>query len=439
MERPTSALVRVVPFFYGWWVVIATAAIVFLTAGTYFYGFSTLVDPFEDEFGWSRALIGGAFSVALFAEGLTAPIAGYLADRFGARRLLVVGVLLMGGAFLALGQIQAVWQLYAAMVTFAIGMTLAGLASWVTIVHWFAKKRGLALALMGCGVAACGVMVVVLTALISLLGWRSAVVTIGISQIAICVPLALTVRHRPEDVGLLPDGEGRVTGQSLASPAASPKGGSAAGKGVEHGGLTVRQALGTRPFWLLTLASALTWLGGMALIGHLVAFLEGSADFSRGAASAVAMGVPLGSVVGRLGFGWLADHAVKRRVMAVTYLLQGAGMLVFATTDSPWQAVLFVVVFSAGWGGAIPLLPTLQAEYFGLRAFGGIQGLLSGVATLGAFGGPVFAGVVYDMTDSYRPAFFVMTLTTMAAVPAILMMGRVPTWTKGTASAPTCT
>jgi MFS family permease len=436
MERPTSALVRAVPFFYGWWVVIATAAIVFMTAGTYFYGFSTLVDPFEDEFGWSRALIGGAFSVALVAEGLTAPLAGYLADRFSARRLLLAGVLLMGGAFVALGQIQAVWQLYATMATFAIGMTLAGLASWVTIVHWFAKKRGLALALMGCGVAACGVMVVVLAALISLLGWRHAVVTIGISQISICVPLALTVHHRPEDVGLLPDGEGHATGQSLASRAASPKGESAADKGVEHDGLTVRQALGTRPCWLLTLASALAWLGGMALIGHLVAFLEESADFSRGAASAVAMGLPLGSLVGRLGLGWLADHVVKRWVMAAAYVLQGAGMLIFATTDSPWQAVLFVVVFSSGWGGAIPLLPALQAEYFGLRAFGGIQGVLSAIATLVAFGGPVFAGVAYDTMDTYRPAFLLMTLTTMAAAPVILMMGKVPAWTKEAARAP---
>jgi sugar phosphate permease len=426
MERPTSALVRVVPFFYGWWLVIATATILFLTAGTYFYGFSTLVDPLEVEFGWSRALIGGAFSVALLAEGLTALLVGYLVDRFGAPCLLLVGVLLMGSGFVALSQIQLVWQLYAALATFALGMTLAGLACWVTVVHWFAKKRGRALALMSCGVGACGVMVVVLAALISLLGWRSAVVTIGISQIAICVPLALTVRHRPEDVGLLADGEGRATGRSRATSAASPKGEDAAGKRVEQGGLTVRQALRTRPFWLLTLASALTWLGSMALVGHLVPFLEGSADFSRGAASAVAMGIPFGSLVGRLGFGWLADYVVKRWLMAVAYVLQGAGILVFATIDSPWQAVLFLAVFSTGWDGAIPLLPALQAEYFGLRAFGGIQGLLSAVATLGAFGGPVFAGMVYDTMDSYRPAFFLMTLTTMAAVPAILSMGRVP-------------
>jgi sugar phosphate permease len=436
MERPTSALVRVVPFFYGWWVVIATGAIIFLTSGVYFYGFSTLVDPFEEDFGWSRALIGGAFSAAVMAEGLASPVVGYLADRFGASRLLVAGVLLVGGGFVVLGQIQAVWQLYAAMVTVATGVTLVGLVSWVTIAHWFVRKRGRALALVSCVAATCGVMVVVLAALISIFGWRGAVVMIGVSQIAICVPLALTVRHRPEDVGLVPDGESPGPDQSLDWPAASPQGESAAGKRVAHKGLTVRQALRTRPFWLLTFAVALAWLGGIALIGHLIAFLEESADFSRGAASAVAMGIPFASLVGRLGFGWLADYVVKRRLLAVAYIFQGAGILIFATTDSPWQAALFLVVFSVGWGGAIPLLPALEVEYFGLRAFGGIGGLLSAIATLGAFAGPVFAGVAYDVMDNYRPAFFLMTFTTMAAVPAILMMGRVPAWAKEAASAP---
>ena len=429
-ERQTSGLARAVPFFYGWWVVIAAAAIVFLTTGTFFYGFSTLVDPFEEEFGWSRALIGGAFSVALVASGLSAPVAGYSVDRLGAPRLLVGGVLLMGGGFLFLGQIQAVWALYAAMVTVAIGMSMAGPAvCMVAIAHWFRKKRGRALALMSCGVGASGIMVVVLAALISLFGWRNAVGIIGISQIAICIPLALTVRHRPEDVGLLPDGERHASGQSLASPAAaSLEGDSAVGWRVEDEGLTMGQAVGTRSFWLLASALALASVGSMAIIGHLVAFLEESADFSRGAASAVAMGIPFGSLVGRVGFGWLADYVAKRWLVAVAYVLQGAGILIFASVDNPWQAVLFLVVFTLGWGGALPVLPALEAEYFGLRAFGGIQGLMWAVATLGGFIGPLFAGAVYDAVDSYRPAFLLMTLTTMAAVPAILMMGRPPAW-----------
>jgi MFS family permease len=440
MQRSTSALVGAVPFFYGWWVVFAVAAIVFLTTGTFFYGFSTLVDPFEEEFGWSRALIGGAFSVALVAEGLTAPVAGYAVDRLGAPRLLVAGVLLMGSGFVLLGQIQAAWQLYAAIVMVAIGMTMSGpVVCWVAVAHWFAKRRGRALALMSCVVGTCGVMVVVLTALISLFGWRSAVVTIGISQIAVCIPLALTVRHRPQDVGLLPDGEGHASVQSSAGPAvASPKGESAVVGRVEDEGLTMGQALGTRPFWLLTFAWGLAMLGSMAIIGHMVAFLEESADFSRGAAAAVVMGIPFGSLVGRLSFGWLADYVAKRRLLAVAYVFQGVGILIFASIASPWQAILFLVVFSAGWGGSIPVGPALVAEYFGLRAFGGIQGLMWAIAGLGTFIGPVFAGAVYDMMDSYRPAFFLMTLTTMAAVPAVLMMGRPPAWRAGEAAgAPT--
>jgi MFS family permease len=438
MQRLTSAPVSALPFFYGWWVVIATAAIVLLTTGTFFYGFSTLVDPFEDEFGWSRGLIGGAFSVALVASGVSAPVAGHLVDRLGAPRLLLVGVLLMGGGFLFLGQIQAAWQLYAGMTIAAVGMSVAGpVVCMVAIAHWFVKKRGRALALMSCGVGTSGVMVVILAVLISLFGWRSALLIMGITQIAVCIPLALTVRHRPQDVGLLPDGESYASGQSLAGPAtASLKNENVTGARVEDEGLTMGQALGTRPFWLLTSALTLGSLGSMAIIGHMVAGLEESAGFSRGVASAVAMGVPFGSLVGRLSFGWAADYVPKRWLVAVAYALQGAGILIFASIASPWQAILFMVVFALGWGGALPVLPALQAEYFGLRAFGGIQGLTWAVATLGGFAGPIFAGVVHDMVDSYRPAFLLMTLTTMAGVPAILMMGRPPAWAREVVAAP---
>ncbi|MGQ9572301.1 MAG: MFS transporter [Dehalococcoidia bacterium] len=419
------------PFFYGWWIVIASAAIVFLTVGTFFYGFSTLVGPLEDEFGWSRALIGGGFSLALVAEGVSAPAVGYMVDRLGAPRLLIAGTLLMGSGFLLLGQIQAVWQLYAAITIAAIGMGLAGPGvCMVAIAHWFVKKRGRALALMSCGVGTCGVMVLVLATLISLLGWRNAVAIIGISQIAICIPLALTVRHRPEDVGLLADGEHDPASPSLASPPT-------AREGIQDEGLTISQAVTTRPFWLLASALTLTSLGSMAVIGHLVAFLEEATDFSRASASAMAMGIPFGSLLGRISFGWLADYVAKRRLVAAAYACQGLGILIFASIASPWQAVLFLVVFALGWGGTIPVLPALQADYFGLRAFGAIQGLTWAIATLGAFGGPIFAGAVYDVLGSYRPAFFLMTLTTMAAVPLILLMGRPLAWTEKAVGAST--
>jgi MFS family permease len=140
--------------------------------------------------------------------------------------------------------------------------------------------------------------------------------------------------------------------------------------------------------------------------------------------------------VGRVGFGWLADYLNKRSLLAMAWTLQGLGILIFAAVHSPWQAVVFLVVFAPAFGGAITVLPTLQAEYFGLRAFGTIQGLMWGMATLAPLVGPIFAGAVYDMVDTYRPAFLIMGLSALVAAPAVLMTRRPTAWAGKPAGAP---
>jgi MFS family permease len=140
------------------------------------------------------------------------------------------------------------------------------------------------------------------------------------------------------------------------------------------------------------------------------------------------MGIPFGSLVGRLGFGWLADYLSKRWLLTVAWILQGLGILIFAAVQSPWQAVLFLVVFTPGYGGAAPVLPALVAEYFGLRAFGGIQGLLMASGMFGGFTGPIFAGAAYDVVGSYRPAFLILALTALTAAIVVQLLGRPPTW-----------
>ncbi|MGQ9571691.1 MAG: MFS transporter [Dehalococcoidia bacterium] len=424
MQRPTPALVRIVPFFYGWWVVIALAIIILLTGGTMSYGYSTLIEPLEEEFGWGRAVIGGAASMGAVIGGLTTPVVGYLVDRLGAPRLLVAGVLIMAAGLVCLSQIQAVWALYASIIVAVIGMATAGAPVCMTaIAHWFEKRRGRALAVMAIGAGASGAMVGVLAVLISIVDWRTAVIIVAIAECAICIPLALTVRHRPQELGLLPDGE------PIAAPSLPPDTDDVtalARSTAQETGLTVGQALGTRSFWFLAAALLLAWVAVLAIIIHVVAYLDEAAGFTQQGAALVAMGIPSVSLIGRLGFGWLADYVNKQRLLAATFLLQGLGILIFANLHSPWQAVPFLLVFAPGWGGAIPVLPALQAEYFGLRAFGGIQGLLLGIGTVGGIVGPVFAGSVYDMTDTYRPAFLAVALTTLAASLAVLMMGRPP-------------
>ena len=195
----------------------------------------------------------------------------------------------------------------------------------------------------------------------------------------------------------------------------------------EPEGLTVRQALRSSSFWRLSIAVALANLGTTAIIVHQIPFFTSSVGLSEGVAAASVTAMTLMSLVGRFGFGYLADIIDKRVVMASAYALAGVAILLFATIYEGWQIFFVLPLFSLGFGGAIPVRPAFQAEYFGLRAFGAIQGLVFTIATLGGVLGPVFAGWVYDQTESYRLAFVLLSAGSLLAAPLVLTVPR-PAW-----------
>ncbi len=412
--------------FYGWWVVSASSAIIFLTGGTFFYGFSALVKPLQNEFGWTRALIAGAFSLRTQSGGLASPVVGYLVDRVGSRRLLLVGIALVGAGFIFLSRVESVWAFYAAVVVIAVGMSATGgPVAMTAAAHWFERQRGRAMAVLATGAGASGVMVVVLSTLIAAFGWREALLIVGIGQWVVCFPLALVVRHRPEEMGLLPDGDSPPAPEAESATALAGPGDMADGPlPIQDSGLTIGEALRTRSFWLLALAMSLAGFGSTAIIVHQVVFVTEATALSDQQAAVVAMMMPIVSLAGRLGFGWLADYREKRQVLAASYLLLGLGILLLAMAQQPWQLLFFLAVFSPGWGGSMAVQPAFQAEYFGLRAFGAIQGLTFTVSTLGSVAGPIFAGWVHDSTDTYRQAFVVLAMASLVAAPAILMAGQ---------------
>lgn len=404
-------------FFFGWWVVFASAVIVFLTGGTFFYGFSALFNPIVHEFGWSRASVSFAFSLRSEVGGLASPVVGFLVDRIGVRLLMSVGVVLVALGFVMMSQMQSLWWFYASVVIIAIGMSAAGgPPSMVAITHWFRRRRGRALAFLTMGAGASGVMVVVLSTLISSFGWRDALVIMGVVQLAVCFPLALSVRNKPQDMGLLPDGDTVEPETRTTAPGSDTA-----------DGMTVREALRSAAFWRLSLAVALTNLGMIAIIVHQIPFFTTSVGLSPGLAAASVTAMSLLSLIGRLGFGFLADTMDKRRVMAMTFAISGLSLLAFASIHEGWQIIYALPIFALGWGGSIPVRPAFQAEYFGLRAFGAIQGLIFTIATAGALAGPVFAGWLYDMTESYRLAFVIMSAGGFVAAPLVLSM-RKPAW-----------
>lgn len=410
--RVATAVSSRTGIYFGWWVVFASACIVFLTGGTFFYGFGAIFNPIVNEFGWSRASVSLAFSLRSEVSGLAAPVVGFLVDRVGSRRLMMTGVTLVALGFMLLSRIESLWGFYGSVIVIAIGISATGgPVGMVAIAHWFKKRRGRALAVMTAGAGASGVMVLVLEAMISAFGWRDALLIMGVTQLAVCFPLAMSIRNRPAEMGLrAEDGD---AGEAAAAPAAPE-------------GLTVAQALRTSAFWKLSLAIALANLGMTAIIVHQIPFLTSSAGVSSGLAAASVTAMTFLSLGGRLGFGHLADIMDKRRVLAGSFAAAGLSLLLFASVHRPWQALYAIPVFALGFGGLIPVRPAFQAEYFGLRAFGAIQGLVFTISMLGSLVGPVFAGWVYDQTGSYRLAFVLLSVGALLAVPLILSVRKPP-------------
>lgn len=427
-EQGASSPARLGPFtlrmphvFYGWWVVFGSGAIVFIAAGTFFYGFSAIFDPLVDEFGWSHAAVSLGFSMRTEVGGLFAPLVGYMVDRMGPRKLLTAGVIAVGLGFFWLSRIDSLWGFYTAMIIIALGMgSCGGLVGQVAIANWFERKRGRALAVLAVGPGASGIMVMVLAWLISLFGWRDALAIMAVVIWATGIPLAMLVRRRPEDYGLTLDGEPATPLAPAESPTADISAPQAPGAPE---GMTLREALRSRAFWFLALSFAVSWFGTTAIVVHQIPALT-EAGFSREVAALMVTLTVVLSLGGRLGFGWLADLRDKRLVLTGAFLLQALGILVFAFVTAWWQLVVFLVLYPAGYGGTIPVRPAFQAEYFGRRALGAIMGFTFFVTSMGTVVGPVFVGWMYDISESYRLAFVITSFISLAAIPLVLSIPR---------------
>jgi MFS family permease len=411
--------------FYGWWIVLACGAIQILGSGCFYYGLGAFFLPLTAEFGWSRALTSSAFSLYRLEGGVVEPIVGFAFDRIGPRRLIALGVTLAGAGFVIFSRIDSFAGFVVAVVVMATGFSCGfGSVGMATVANWFNRRRTIALGLLMTGAGIGGSMVPVLAWTIESQGWRTAALVVGCLIFGAGLPLSFLVRHRPEELGLRPDGEkAGVSRRGLGAPSRS--------RPVEASA-PVRDALRSRAFWLIAVASSLAMVAQSALIVHAIPHLTGVGLAATSAAGVVAA-MTLISIGGRIGFGWVGDRFEKRKVMAALYGLQACGLLVFAVVDEPWQVIPFLCLYAPSYGGTIPLRPSLQAEQFGRGSFGAIQGLLNSCSSVAAMLGPVLAGWVFDVSATYRPAFLALAIVAGLAAPVILS---VPRSTLGRPAAP---
>ncbi|MBM2825129.1 MAG: hypothetical protein HW402_793 [Dehalococcoidales bacterium] len=416
--------------FYGWWIVLAATVSNVLSGGFSLYGFGLFVMPLVNEFGWSRAAISAAMSFSSIEGGLLSPIAGFLIDKFGPRKMMFFGITLMGIGFILLGRVDSLLVFYLVFLFKAAGSSVGSFrACLVAITNWFIKKRGTALGIAQSGLSVGGTLVPLLALLMIQYGWRPTAALLGLIMLIVGLPLALVVRHRPEQYGYLPDGEIKETSPvgkqpKVAMAGHSASSGSAKKEETREVNFTPRQALRTRVFWLLAAIFGLRLTVTTAVVIHQIPFLIDIGATPQLAATMLG-GIAMLSVVGKIGFGRLADIMEKRYVSVITLAMMTLGLFILASARTWWQVIPFIIIYAPAYGGAATLMNAIRGEYFGRQHFGTIMGLMDLVQIFGTVLGPVFAGWVFDVTGSYRIAFLSFTVT-MAITLVLMLIARRP-------------
>lgn len=408
--------------FYGWYVVGAC----FLTmgmAGGVGATFPVFFKPLIDEFHWSRTALAGTVSIGLIVGGLVTPFWGNWTDRSGARAVVVTAAFFAGFSLLLRARVHSLLDIYLAAVLGALffaGLDLIPLSTAIS--QWFRSKRGLAMGvtLVGGGVGGL-IMPPLVNSLVGLVGWRNTYLFLAGALWLSIVPVAgLILRRRPQDMGLLPDGEIAV---SVAEGTDAAETDAAAEQEEKHAhgeSLTLKQAVRTLSFWLIAIAFFFPMMSGVGLGTHLVAIFTDMGMSSRAASNCLGLVAGL-SIAGRFGFGYAADRFSIRKVFTTCFALEALGVSTLLATDLVGIKALFayVLVYGLTGGGGLVLAPLMVGECFGTKSFGTIFGVLAISAVLGGAVGPLLAGLIFDGTGSYYLAFIIFATGEATAAIAI--------------------
>jgi len=388
--------------FYGWWVVTACFLISFLISGVVVFGFTAFFEPIAREFSWSYAQISLAISLRGIEAGIVAPLVGLVVDRWGPRRMIFGGAIIIGIGLMLLSRVNSLVMFYMVLVLIAFGIsTVGGTVVMTAVANWFRRRVGLAMGIISCGFALGSLLVPGIVKLIDIFDWRIAFFILAIVVWIISLPLSLLVRHKPEQYGYLPDGEQSSTVISYDNLVTIQS---------YETDISAREALKSRVFWQIGLAMSLQYIVINSVIVHVMPYLS-SVGIARSASSLVAMAFPLVSIIGRLGSGWLGDRFNKILVASGLAATMSIGVLCFSYTNNERILMLipFVILFGIGWGGNATIRAVLLREYFGRANFGTLSGFMMGMTAICGMVGPFFVGLIFDNWGSYQGAWLIAT------------------------------
>jgi len=393
--------------FYGWVVVAVMCVVMILVYGVR-HSFSVFFPPILDEFGWGRGETAVMLSLHLFFYGLAAPVIGTITDWWHPRRILLIGTVILSSAAALCSLATQLWHFYLifGLVT-PIGLACCG--SPVvnpTIANWFSKNRGLALGVAQMGGGLSFVYVIYPEFIMSMAGWRTAYVAMGVTMLIILIPLVhFFYRYHPREKGLIAYGLSEPTPDNPESQANAVQ--------AKNKEWTLAAAIRTRQLWLMVLSQTFFWGTGCYLIlAHVGKFAQDAGYSGLFAASMFALyGVSM--VVGQLSAAisdWIGREVTV--VIATALCVVGLAVLLSVVDNSePWRLYLYAISFGLGAGLQAPTIFAGAADLFYGRHFGSINGVvLAGMGFGGAIG-PWVGGYLYDLSGTYQQAIILSAAT----------------------------
>ncbi len=407
------------PFYYGWVVVGASSAVVFARMAPAITTLTVLIFPMSQQLGWSRTLIAGSVSAGAIASLVLSPVVGWAIDRYGARPVLVLSVLGLGLAMVSLAWATVPFTFYLA---FAAGRvvfhTSAPIGASTVAARWFIRKRGRAIGMIFLFGAIGGIVFTMVASLVvESHGLRATWIAIGLIVLVFSVvPPLLLVAERPEDIGLLPDGvkPDREIPKTEAQTAVIPQ-----ARGIDDDSWTLREAVGTRTFWILVSMGFTSFFVHTSIGVHMGAYFR---DIGLGATSA-ALAVSLSwtvSAVFSITWGWVTDRVDVRYAYSGMFLVQAVSTLYLILASGTLGVFIAAGFFGIVSAGSNVVPSVMYANYFGRSSLGKIRGLGEVGVLLGQATGPVIAGILFELQGGYSTIFTVFVVLALACSLVVL-------------------
>lgn len=403
--------------YHGWKVHLGTFICIMIASGCTSYIFGLFVVPVTDELGISRASMNNGFIAMLLGAGILSPIVGRLLDVLSARKVVFSGGLSFGLGMMGIAASPEPWMMVLCILgPISYGLAACGtLAGNTVVVRWFKNNRGKALGSLAVATSAGGFIFTPLTALmIEHLGWREALVVIGIIAVSVVSLLTLLViRNHPS---------GQEPGYAHEFTAANESddvGGAPATNSDES--WSYGQLLRNRNFWLLTLGIGLLYGSDQALVTSTVPYFQ-DLGIDLSAAAVIMSCITVSAIAGKLLVGYLADKVDLRYVFLLVVIMHVALLVTFLMQPPYWVLLLMSVCFGVGIGGVFPVWATFLAHLFGSASYGTAMGLMTIILKLFSILAVRMIGEIYDHSGSYETAFAVFIGVVLLALFTVVFI-----------------